>query len=102
MISKEFSILEKRAKSGNVKAQYELGDLYFTDYGKEVKKYIDRKTAFAWVTENAEQSDADAQYLLGVLYLMAVWLNDPEKPLYWFTKSAENGNKEAQEQLKEL
>ena len=88
--------LEKTARQGDVKAQYELGvaaaqpESGTPDYGK----------AAYWFREAAVQGNASAQYNLGVLYEHGLGVGqDDVRALLWYHSAAEQGHARAQYNL---
>lgn len=94
--SREAEDLEKAARSGDVKAQYELGVMAAQpetgnpDYGK----------AAYWFREAAVQGNASAQYNLGVLYEHGLGVGaDDVRALLWYHSASEQGHARAQYNL---
>lgn len=94
--SREVDDLEKAARGGDVKAQYELGVIAAQpetgnpDYGK----------AAYWFREAAIQGNASAQYNLGVLYEHGFGVSaDDVRALLWYHSAAEQGHARAQYNL---
>lgn len=94
--AREADDLEKAARSGDVKAQYELGVMAAQpetgnpDYGK----------AAYWFREAAVQGNASAQYNLGVLYEHGFGVGaDDVRALLWYHSAAEQGHARAQYNL---
>ena len=94
--SREVDDLEKAARGGDVKAQYELGviaaqpEVGNPDYGK----------AAYWFREAAVQGNASAQYNLGVLYEHGFGVGaDDVRALLWYHSAAEQGHARAQYNL---
>ena len=83
-----------KAEQGDVRAQNDLGNLYFN--GKGVEKNLGQ--AVYWFTKAAEQGLATAQYNLGICYSYGTETN-PEKAFYWYQKAAEQGHIKAQNDL---
>ncbi|MBM3535142.1 MAG: hypothetical protein FJX60_19135 [Alphaproteobacteria bacterium] len=88
--------LERVARQGDVKAQYELGvlavqpDTGQPDYGK----------AAYWFREAAVQGNQSAQYNLGVLYEHGFGVGqDDVRALLWYHSAAEQGHARAQYNL---
>ena len=93
---REAEDLEKAARGGDVKAQYELGVMAAQpetgnpDYGK----------AAYWFREAAVQGNASAQYNLGVLYEHGLGVGaDDVRALLWYHSAAEQGHARAQYNL---
>jgi len=61
----DFDQIEKNALDGNIKAQYQLGLLY---YSGSIERPQNTDTAIHWLGRAAEQGNSDAQYSLGLLY----------------------------------
>jgi hypothetical protein len=94
--TREIEELEKAARQGEVKAQYELGVLAAQpesgqpDYGK----------AAYWFREAAVQGNPSAQYNLGVLYEHGLGVaSDDVRALLWYHSAAEQGHARAQYNL---
>jgi len=94
--AREAETLEKAARQGDVKAQYELGVLAVQpetgqpDYGK----------AAYWFREAAVQGNQSAQYNLGVLYEHGLGVGqDDVRALLWYHSAAEQGHARAQYNL---
>jgi TPR repeat protein len=81
------------AKSGDEKAQYNLGILYYN--GQKVEKNL--KSSFYWMKRSAEQEKTRAQYFVGLKYLMGEGVDkDRNKAILWTKKAAIKGDKDAQ------
>ena len=67
-INDAIDLLQKSAKAGNAKAQYELGNLYWMNRDSLIP--IDRDTLMAiqWYEKSADQCYAQAQYILAYIY----------------------------------
>ena len=111
--------LEKRAKSGQVRAQYELGNCYY--FAKEVNR--DAEVAAEWykkamvqgheeakeqfysfyskiLEKTAKDGDARAQYEIGNAYLSGNGIKkDNETAAEWFLKSMASGHEGAKEKF---
>ena len=111
--------LEKRAKSGDTRAQFELGNCYLT--AKEVNK--DTKEAAEWylkamsqghegakdmfysfyskkLEKRAKEGDARAQFEIGNCYLQAKEVEkDTEEAADWFLKAMTQGYEGAKEKF---
>ena len=93
---KAVSLLEKSAKLGHARAQYNLGVMY--DNGLGVTS--NPRKAFDWFRKAAEQGNDDAQFNLGVAYTLGVVVNkNYAKALEWYHKAAEQGQSDAQNNL---
>lgn len=82
------SELERKAQSGNVKAQHDLAVRYL--YAKEYDK------AFFWEKKAAEKGDVNAQCNLGLMYNQG-WgcIKNIETSIYWYKRAIEGGSKNA-------
>lgn len=107
---------KKAAENGDVTALYNVGQKYMR--GEGIKK--DYKEALKWFSLAAEKGDADAQYNLGAMYLEGatdvevvdynqglIAMTKPiekniEKAVYWFTKSAAQGDESAESMLRKI
>lgn len=79
----------RRATSGDVEAQFNLGWMYSEGEGVD----IDKRKAAEWYTKAAEQGNADAQFNLGVMYSKGEGVaKDKKIAVEWYTKAAEQGN----------
>ena len=82
-----------KAESGNVDAQYDVGEMY--EKGKGTEK--DMAKAFEWYEKAAEQGDIKAAYRIGVAYLKGKGVNkDNEKAHKYLKRSADKGYARAQ------
>lgn len=87
---------KRRAEKGDVLAQFQLGNLYYT--GKDMAK--DWEQAVSWHRKAAEQGHAKAQYYMGVYYMTGEGVaKDEVQAVFWFRKAAEQGDSEAQADL---
>lgn len=76
-----------RATNGDISAQKSLGKLYEGSGDKSIK----------WYEMAANQGDAEAEYLLGILYLFdKKYIDGEDIAIKWLTKSSEKGNSNAQ------
>lgn len=74
-------------------AKYNLGKMYLKGEGVE-RNY---EKAFVFLSESAEQGEAEAQYNLGVMYANGLGVaKDVSKAVEWYRKSAEQGEVKAQ------
>jgi len=94
--SEDIKTLTKKAKGGDVKAQFNLGLAHYN--GKEVPKNYGE--AAKWLQKAAEQGYALAQYNLGILYDKGQGVpQNHAKAAKWWQKAAEQGIIEAQSNL---
>jgi TPR repeat protein len=85
--------LTKAAKSGNAKAQFDLGMRY--ESGQGVKP--DEEKSLEWLNKAANQGSLEAQLHLGSLYSKGEKLvKDEQKASSWFEKAAAQGDADAQ------
>jgi len=93
MSNNDFSDLQKKAESGDAKAQDNLGVMYMNGQGV-TKDYVE---AVKWFRKSAEQGHTEAQCDLGLMYIKGWGVpKDEAKAAEWFRKSAEQGYAEAQ------
>ena len=67
-INDAIDLLQKSAKAGNAKAQYELGNLYWMNRDSLIPIKIDTLAAIQWYEKSADQCYAQAQYSLAYIY----------------------------------
>jgi TPR repeat protein len=92
--SSYFADILKKAEQGDAEAQYQIGKRY-SAIGQDVKQ--DFKEAVKWFSKAAEQGYADAQSILGFMYLFGVGVEQNSKEaIKWYTRAAEQGHAEAQ------
>ena len=90
---------EKAATKGNIKAQYNLGEMY--RLGQGVNQ--DFKESFKWYEKAAIQDNIWAQFYLGGMYYLGLEVNQDYKEAFkWFEKAANKGNSKAQYSLGEM
>ena len=83
----------ERAETGNLDAQFKLGQMY--EHGECVA--VDMQAAAKWSRQAADSGHAGAQKVLGFMYAGGVGLEeDTKQAVYWFRKAAEQGHPEAQ------
>ncbi|MDI4657103.1 serine/threonine-protein kinase [Xanthobacter autotrophicus] len=82
------------------KAQWRLGNLYYTGKGFGAPDY---KEARAWYLKAAQQGVAEAQYNLGVIFENGQGI-DPDRNAarYWYDLAAAQGNTRARQALEAL
>jgi uncharacterized protein len=84
------------AEEGHYKAQYQLGDMYYS--GEGVLKNKER--SFEWYKKSADQSYALAQFNLGLMYDSGEGvLKDNKEAVKWFRRAAKQGLSFAQYEL---
>ena len=90
------SAWEPLAQSGNPKAQFFLGTLYF--HGQGVPR--DREKAAEWYRRSADQGFAFAQTNLGLMYYEGDGVpQDRDKAAAWYRRAAEQDNPQAMNNL---
>ena len=88
--------LEKSAKSGDVRAQFSLANIYHNGIGIKT----DEKLAFYWYTQVAEQGYASAQFNIANGYYHGIGTTqDLTKAQIWYEKAAEQDFVNAQYNL---
>lgn len=91
----QWSRLKHLAAMGDAKAQFRLGNLYYSPPEKSgiAQSY---KKAFQLFLASAKQGNPHSQHNLAVLYLKGQGIErDQKKALAWFLIAAENGSKSA-------
>ena len=73
-INDAIDLLQKSAKAGNAKAQYELGNLYWMNRDSLIPIERDTLMAIQWYEKSADQCYAQAQYSLAYIYENALSL----------------------------
>ncbi|MCG5237816.1 serine/threonine-protein kinase [Xanthobacter oligotrophicus] len=88
------------AEKDLAKAQWRLGNLYYTGKGFGAPDY---KEARAWYLKAAQQGIAEAQYNLGVIFENGQGI-DPDRNAarYWYDLAAAQGNARARQALEAL
>ena len=85
MNEQEYHELKKKACSGDIEAQFELGECYKSGNGVG----MDEEKAAKWYHEAARQGHIEAQYMFG----LSCSLNDNEDAaIEWLRKAAEQGH----------
>jgi hypothetical protein len=95
-IDENFLSIQRDADAGIVEQQYNLGLIYFTGSGNEIK--VDDKKAIEWLEKASLKENSNAEYTLAFIYSRGS-LDAPAdytKASYWFLKAALNGLQEAQ------
>ena len=88
-----------KAEKGDVKAQYEVGEMY--EKGKGAVR--DAQKAFDWYLKAAKQKDYKAAFKVGLFYYEGTAVKrDYDKAFDWFSRSAEKNYVRAQYYLGEL
>ena len=91
-----FAAVQKAAKGGDAKAQFNLGSMY--DQGRGVAK--NERKAVEWYQKAAAQGNASAQNNLGVMYSQGRGVaKDERKAVEWYKKSAAQGHEAAKKAL---
>lgn len=91
-----FSTFTALANTGDPRAQFQLGKLYYVGAGTEK----DLNKSFFWLKKSADQGLRDAQHNLGVLYQNGQGTQkDSAQAIFWFTQGARNGFQPSQQLL---
>lgn len=88
-------LAREEAEHGVAAAQAAVGVMYLTGEGVEP----DAEKALTWLLKAAEQSDADAQYNLGVVFetgFFGMRPPDPVEAVTWYRRAASQGHDGAQ------
>jgi AcrR family transcriptional regulator len=88
------SITINQAGSGDMKAKLKLAVAFAKGDGVKA----DPMMAVFWSEAAAQQGDADAQYVLGTLYMEGI-KSDPAQAIRWFSSAAVGGNRKAMHNL---
>jgi uncharacterized protein len=89
--------LKQYAEQGQARAQYALGQIYWTGTDKIPKNYT---LAYKWWMLATKQNHPGATFSIGVIYNTGSGLpRDETKAFQWFKKSADLGEKYAYETL---
>lgn len=91
--SSDVTHIREKALKGDVRAQYELGQMYEDGFDLPQNNAEARK----WYAKAAAQGDIDAQYRLGSIYYWGQDVTKNYQEAYnWFKKAAEQGDPYAQ------
>lgn len=94
----EWFTIYERLVENDPTAQYYIGRICYKGDGSSLEK--DNEKAFLWLERSAKNENADAQLILGIMYLKGEGIEKNAKKAYqWFEKSFMNGNKKAEFQL---
>lgn len=89
----------KRANSGDVKAQLEVGKIF--GEGRGVEKNLGE--AVNWYIKASNNNNSEAQYLLAQAFYYGVGVSQNEgEALIWYRKAAELGNEDAIRELEKF
>lgn len=95
----KFSVMKRKAESGDAKAQFVLARMYYN--GDGITK--DDAKSVEWYQKSAAQENVFAQYKLGEMYDKGEGVpKDAAKAVEWWQKAAAQGNEAAQDSLKHL
>lgn len=87
---------KKKAKKGDVTAQFYLGECYYNGTGVEQN----REKALKWYSKAADAGNPEAQYMLGECWEKGYGtLRNKETAIHWYTLSAKQGFLDAQTHL---
>lgn len=97
MAAESLETVQKKANSGNGRAQYLLAECYRN--GRGVKQ--DYSEALSWYEKAANKNIVEAQYQLGYFYEYGLCgvKEDKNKSFSWYSKAAEQGHAEAQSKV---
>ncbi|MGN1030669.1 MAG: tetratricopeptide repeat protein [Butyricicoccaceae bacterium] len=102
LLTRMLAMYREGAEHGDAQAQYDLACLYETGMGVE----LDIGKALDWHLKAAEQCHTGAQFRAGRIYEILGGAGDGahqaecyDSAVYWWNKSAEGGNRDAQEHL---
>jgi hypothetical protein len=97
--SDDVNWLRQLARSGDSNAQLQLG----LDYRDgRLGLTTDSVKGLKWLLSAAEQGDAYAEDAVGTMYAKGSGVaRNPERAMYWWSKSMRNGNKQARLHLSE-
>ena len=103
---KKFKKSLKRARRGNAKSQYYVGQVFlqglsiYSSFAYKPKEHIDHKKARKWFKKAAEQGHTLAQCRLGIMFFKGQGGEiDYKEARKWLTMAAESNNPEAQYEL---
>ena len=97
--NQQFEKKSAKAAEGNLKAQYDVGNMYLKGQGT----LQNAKEAYKWFEKAAAKGYSRAQYKLGYLYHRGEGVKkDSGKAFKWVSKSAEQGYKPAMYYLGKL
>lgn len=118
--SLELQTMLKKAKSGDLNAQFELGYMYrtgkrpdertiqvtreigFLDYHSN-SFYQDYEKAFFWLSKAAKKENADSENELGLLYEAGRGVEaNPDSAFYWYMRAAKQCLPQAQNNVARL
>lgn len=95
-VSRAIAKYETRAMSGDVEAQYKLGEIYFSSTQESDE-------AYRWLLSAARQGHVEAQTEVALLYMFGIGVEESlEKSVYWYKKAAGNGSYKAIRNLNDL
>ncbi|UXM94103.1 sel1 repeat family protein [Bartonella sp. HY329] len=90
-----FKQTEYLATINRTESQYKMGLYYY--YGNEVAQ--NKMEAIKWFKRSAERGGAEAQYMLGLIYLNSENNKKEEESFKWFKLAADNDHTNAQFEL---
>jgi TPR repeat protein len=96
---KAIKYLKKAALQGHIKAQNNLGTMYYEGQGV-TQNFTE---AANWYRKSAEQNNVDAQFNLAAMYKKGEGVEkDITQAIYWLRKAVEQGDEYAKDALEEL
>ncbi len=97
--AKAAKYLKKAALQGHIKAQNNLGTMYYEGQGV-TQNFTE---AANWYRKSAEQNNVDAQFNLAAMYKKGEGVEkDITQAIYWLRKAVAQGDQYAQDALEEL
>lgn len=91
--ARRLASLTRQADKGDIRAQNELGHMYYMGDGVQV----DYSKAQGWFRKAAEKGNADSQFMLGGLYHFGQSVpHDEAKAFDWIMKAAKQGHGDAE------
>lgn len=94
--SQAVELLRRSAKSGNVEAMYQLGNVF--TFGQQAAGMVDDPDleAARWYHQAAVAGNRDAQYSLGLAFLSGKGvIKDSKEATYWMEQAAKAGHPDA-------
>ena len=88
------------AQNGDIRAQVQLGDCYYSGIGFYKGEIVEKnyEKAVFWFLKAARQGDARAQFNLAFMYEQGLGVDSQnyDQAFYWYKKAAEQGDERAQ------
>jgi TPR repeat protein len=91
-VSQKFVYVQRAAKQGNARAQFDLGIMYAK--GEGVAK--SERAAFNWIHKAARNGHVEAKFYMGLSFAQGIGVRQqPELARYWFKLAAKAGHAQA-------